>query len=214
MTDTVTDEALMNRLKEGDMDALGLLYRRHGLMVKRAVRRFAPEISAGELDDLVQDVFLKLRRSAPHYKEQSRCRGWIFGIAVQTAQNWRRNGAVRGALLDAHNAKPVGLSLVADNSPEAAVLNRDLIEKTIRSLGEEERRLLVMYEVDGFSAREIGEMTGLSEGAVWTRLHRLRRGILDRLKQITEPGTARAASDKGRTENRSGIALAEQAGKR
>ena len=197
MTPALTDEALMSRLKKGDMGALGTLYRRHGAMVKRAVRRFAPEISSGELEDLVQDVFLKLRRSASYYEEQSKCRNWIFGIAAQTAQNWRRNGAVRGALLDAHKSKPVGLSLVTDNSPEAAALNRDLIEKTIRSLGEEERRLLIMYEVDGFSAREIGDMTGLSEGAVWTRLHRLRRGILDRLKTLNKPAKTRAASDKG-----------------
>ncbi len=197
MLPDATDEALMSRLASGDMEALGTLYRRHGGMVKRAVRRFAPEISEGELEDLVQDVFLQLRRSARYYREQSKCRAWIFGITAQLARNWRRTGAVRGALLDVHRSKPIGLSLVTNNSPEQAALNRDLIEKTILGLGEDQRRLLVLYEVDGFSAREIGEMLGLSEGAVWTRLHRLRRSILDEIKQTRRSPKAHITSGKG-----------------
>ena len=183
-----TDESLMTRLKTGDLSALGILYRRHGALVKHAVRRFAPEISNEEIEDLVQDVFLQLKRTACHCEETAKCRAWLFGIAAQTARNWRKKGAVRGALLDRHHDKPVGLSLVVNNSPEETVLKRDLIKKTLQRLPDTDRQLLLLYEADGFSAREIGEMMGFSEGAVWTRLHRIRRFILSHIQVGEETG--------------------------
>ncbi len=191
-----TDDSLMARLKQGDIDALGVLFERHGAMTARAIRRFAPHISDDEVRDLVQDVFLKVRRLSRNYTALEKCSAWIFGIAANTAGNWKKKGAKRATLLAAHREKSVGLSLVVDNSPEAAVANRELVERILDTLSSEDQRLFVLSEVDGFSAREIGEMVGLKEGAVWTRLHRIRNTLLGKSRQPRKRDAHRLAPKK------------------
>jgi RNA polymerase sigma-70 factor (ECF subfamily) len=174
----VTDESLMARLAGGEIEALGELYRRYGAMVVSALLRFARELPRDEAEDLCQEVFLTLRDTAAKYEEQSKLKAWLYGVAVQFARNWRRNRALRFRLLGQYSKTRLtnGLQVVA--SPEQTAGFRDVIRKTLDKLPPRHRELLVLSEVEGFSASEIAEITGMSPAAVWTRLHRIRKKLL------------------------------------
>ena len=181
---TASDAILMARLGAGELSALGVLYARHGAMVKSAVRCYAPNIGESEIDDLSQDVFLQLKRTAAYYTERGRFRAWLFGIASQAAKNWLKTGATRADLLKVFGAQPPAMGLKHTGSPETCAEARELIWKLFDALPEGQREVFYLHAVEEFSAREIGEILGLSENAVWTRLHRGRNAIVSRLEEI------------------------------
>ncbi|MCP4605401.1 MAG: RNA polymerase sigma factor [Proteobacteria bacterium] len=186
MTDSITaptDACLMARLAEGNMDALGQLYRRYGAMVASALRRFAPHMNETEIEDLLQDVFLSLKDLAVKYVERSRFRSWLYGVSVQAARNWKKKGSIRTRLILQHQGERLGISLAAEISPEGSVITRDLISRSLAQLPVTQQEVLLLHEVDGFSGDEIGEILHISTQAVWMRLHRARRTLIDSVKR-------------------------------
>ena len=111
MQDVRSEQALMEALAKGEIEALGELYFRHGKMVKSALLRFAPELAEADVDELSQEVFLALNASAKRYKEQMRFKSWLFGITVRKARNWRRTHWLRRKLMDLHIGKGVASQL-------------------------------------------------------------------------------------------------------
>ncbi len=173
-----SDEMLALRVAEGDMEALGEIYVRHGAMVKKALYRFAPGIGEHQVEDLSQDVFLKLMRPETRYEEQGRFRAWLYGIAVNLARRWRRRHGLR-LMLSGPLEKALGrASQEADRSPEHIAANRELVSEAINKLPAGSREVLILHEVEGFTGEEIANILGLSAGAVWTRLHRARRRLI------------------------------------
>ncbi len=169
----------MEQLAHGQVEVLGDLYLRHGAMVERAVRRFAPGIAAADLDELVQDTFLALKESAAHYADRERFKSWLYGIAVQKTRNWHRNMWIRQKLLRQHTGQPVGIALAANRSPEYVTGVRQLLEQALERLPKNQRDVLLLHEIEGFDGKEIAEILGIRVNAVWTRLHRARRRILE-----------------------------------
>ena len=90
-TGSLSDEQLMARLKDGEMEMLGELYSRYGGLVRAAITRAAPEISLAELDELTQDVFIAIGDSSSRYDERNKLKGWVYGISSRKARLWRRN---------------------------------------------------------------------------------------------------------------------------
>lgn len=174
-----SDEALIRSLAEGDMTALRTLYIRHGAMVEKSIRRFAPESTENDWDELIQDVFLALKDSAKHYSEQDRFSAWLYGIAVKKARNWQRSTWVRRKLLGQHHGVPVGLAHTGNRSPEHMVSLREQLEQVLNLLPKNQRDVLILHEIEGFKADEIAKILGIRANAVWTRLHRARQKLLE-----------------------------------
>ena len=104
------DDRLMAVLAAGQMYPLAELYTRYGRAVRATIRRFAPEISAAEAEELGQDVFLAAAQSAGRFKPGHRLKPWLAGIAVNKARGWRRATWLRRKLLKRHHRDPVGLA--------------------------------------------------------------------------------------------------------
>jgi RNA polymerase sigma-70 factor (ECF subfamily) len=175
----IADERLMARLAAGELEALGELYRRHGPLVRSAITRYAPEISAAELDELVQEVFLTVSDTAARYQEQQRCKAWLYGIAVRKARSWQRTTWLRRRLLKGQRGEPVALARPSGGSPERAVALRELVERTLSRLNPGQRQVLLLHAVEGFTGEEIAGILGVRPETVWTRLHRARKAVLD-----------------------------------
>jgi len=173
----LTDERLMATLATGELEALGELYRRHGALARSAIVRYAPEISAAELDELTQEVFLTLCDTATRYEEQQRFKAWLYGIAVRKTRSWQRTTWLRRRLLKSKHGEPVGLARRPGGSPERAVALRELVDRTLARLTEGQRQVLLLHAVEGFTGEEIAEILGIRPETVWTRLHRVRRAV-------------------------------------
>lgn len=171
------DDRLMAVLAAGEMYPLAELYARHGRAVRSTILRFAPEISAAEAEELGQDVFLALARTARRYEPGNRLRAWLAGIAVNKARGWRRATWVRRNLLRRHHRDAVGIFAVRSAAPDTEAEQRDEVRHALQQLPAAQREVLLLAVVEGFTGEEIARILGIRPKTVWTRLHRARRAM-------------------------------------
>src|SRR5581483_5458060 len=158
------------------------LYRNH---VDR-LHRFAQRICgpSEEAYDLVQETFLNAYRGLPAFRGEAQLSTWLYRIAVRACARMHRGqrGDRRQDLsLDAllpDGAGPWQRYLpVERRTPEKALENKQLREalnKALDALPKPYRVVLVLRDMEGLRAKEVGAIMGLSERAVKSRLHRAR----------------------------------------
>ena len=143
-----------------------------GSAIERLARAY--EADADPRRALIQDIHLALWRSLAVFDGRCSLRTWVYRVAHNTAAShvqkrlrWRPE---RGATLET-------LEGVADtDNPEAAAGERQALERLmaiIHELGPPDRQVALLY-LEDLDAAAIGEITGLSVGAVATRIHRLK----------------------------------------
>ena len=170
------DAPLIDRLKSGDLDALGPLYQRYGGAVRSLLVRTEPSLGREGADDLCQEVFLVFIDTLPRYTEQGRLRSWLYGIAVRKARGWRRRTWVRRALGQQHGSAAAGVALQSERTDERLDA-RKKIDSLLRSLPARQREVVMLRMIEGLSGQETAEVLGISENAVNTRLHRARQAL-------------------------------------
>ena len=173
----LSDEQLMLRLAYGDEQALSSLFFRYGEAVKRCLTRFAPELCVADTEELCQEVFLVLYRSANRYIEQKHFKSWLLGIAVKKAKIWRRNHWLRIKLLNKNGNVGVAMALPLHAQIDDQLELREEVAKVLRCLSKSQREVLLLHALDGFSGVEIAAILNVKESVVWTRLHRARQKI-------------------------------------
>ena len=166
--EAMDDDELITRLTGGDDTALRELFTRHAPMLAARLRAVLPP---SDVEDVLQETFLAVWKSAKTYRPQGTPEAWLWVIARnQAALLLRRRGPAALALLD------VG-PLAADPAESAAV-RADLAAAAAAALGPPgcpERELWrLLYEEDRPVA-EVAELMGVPEGTVKSRAHRARR---------------------------------------
>ncbi len=176
-----SDAALMQRLASGDLDALGPLHQRYGRMVASLALRTEGSLTPEEADDICQEVFLTLASTAPRYREEGRLRSWICGITVRKVRGWRRKTWVRRALHREHGDATAGVSLYRGPSPVEQAAAREQVHQALAILPASQREVLVLHLIEGLSGAEVAHALGVSENAVWIRLHRARKALASKV---------------------------------
>ncbi len=179
---SMTDATLMHDLAQGQIAALGPLYERHGRMVKTVLLRMEPGLQLEQADDLAQEVFLTLAKTAGRYHEQNKLKGWLCGIASRRLKGWRRKRWTRGRLLRIFGSQGAGVAMTEPPAPDETAAARQALDRALASLPEDWRHVLVLHHMEGLPAEQIGAALGISTNTVWTRLFRARK----RMKQALE----------------------------
>ena len=175
---SLSDTALMEQLKAGEMDALEVIYERYRDMVEAAIRRVIPKVSSTDVEELTHDAFVALIKATPTFDLSKRLKPWLFGIAVNKAAGRKRRGWVRRTLLDKHRSETEALGLHLVDSPSMQVeIRRDLIE-AFKALPAAQHDVMVLHAVEGFTGEEISEILDIKVKTVWTRLHRARKTLM------------------------------------
>ena len=162
-----TDAALLARVAEGDVAALGQLYDRYAESLLRFVRR----VDAHDPEDVVQTVFLRvLRIAGTFHADAASARPWLFAIALRVLQE--RNRALRrwGAAL-------LRLASEAERSHASRADLRSDVARGLAQLSVAKRSVLILAEIEGFGCEEIAAMLAIPVGTVWTSLHHARREL-------------------------------------
>jgi RNA polymerase sigma-70 factor (ECF subfamily) len=160
-----SDTALVKATQLGDTQAFGLLYQRYARMVHGIL---LSRVHASEVEDLVQDVFLRALPCLCDLREASRFGAWLGSIARNMATDHHRRSYARAetrndsAQLDQHPAAGT-----TSQQREAA----EILE-CIRGLPEAYRETLILRLVEGMTGPEIAARTGLAPGSVRVNLHR------------------------------------------
>ena len=183
---TESDELLMERVSQGDKDALARLFRRYSRQVRAISYRVLRD--ASEADDLVQDLFLLVYRDRKAFdSSKGPARSWILQIATRRAISRRRYLTSRHfyTRLDLDGAT----SEIAD--PRAAVrrfedsiggrLGNESLQKMFDALSENQRQTLRLHFMEGYTLDEIAANLGQSRGNIkhhyFRGLERLRKEI-------------------------------------
>jgi RNA polymerase sigma-70 factor (ECF subfamily) len=149
-----------------------------GPALVRLARTYEPD--ADQRGDLLQDVYLALWRSFAGFAGQCSLRTWVYRVAHNTAISAR---------LRRRQMPLVSLEELADlpapDDPEDAVGHARVLERLqtlIRRLAPPDDQVILLYLEDQ-DAVSIAEITGLSAGAVATRIHRVKRLLSSRFDQ-------------------------------
>ncbi len=157
--------------RTGDRTAFGRLYERfapmvHGLLLARVPR--------SDVDDLVQDVFLRAMRRLGTLRRDESFGPWLASIARNRARDHYRRGRDTVELPD---------HLPGEPHPEGEAL---AVLAAVRRLPEAYRETLVLRLVEGMTGPEIAERTGLTPGSVRVNLHRGMQMLREALGRSTE----------------------------
>lgn len=154
-----TGASLVEAVRRGDRDAFARLYALYSPLVHGIILARVP---AGEVDDLVQDVFLTAYRKLDSLRDAGAFGGWVAMIARNRAMDFHRTRQETEEISEdmAH----------ATSTEEDADAARAL--EAIRSLPEAYRETLVLRLVEGMTGPEIAERTGLTPASVRVNLHR------------------------------------------
>lgn len=169
------DRALVARIAAGDRSALDALYQVHaGWLTARLQRRCSqPEL----VDSALQDTFVAVWRGAKRYKQRGEVGAWLWGIAVRRLiDQTRKRRPTPMERLPGREA--------ADISAEQRLLEGHLggdLADALAGLDDDLRAVLIATAVDGLSTREAGELLGVPQGTVKTRLKRARETLRSRL---------------------------------
>jgi RNA polymerase sigma factor (sigma-70 family) len=176
------DSDLMERLKSGDMSALEVIYMRYSAMIKTAIHRVSPDVISADVEELTQDIFISLIKSAPSFDQSKKLKPWIYGIAVKKASNIKRTGWLHKTLLGRHRMETEALCPNKVSSPSRQVELRNDLAQAFETLPKEQHEVMILHAVEGFEGEEIAEILGIKVNTVWTRLHRARKTLSENLK--------------------------------
>jgi RNA polymerase sigma-70 factor (ECF subfamily) len=173
-TAEMSDEALLAACAVGERAALGALFDRH----HQGVFRFLGRLIAAErhaLDDLVQNTFLEVWRSAGRFASRGAARSWILGVAANVARHHVRGEARRRAVLE--RLPDVGSP---GRRPDDAAADRELVARLDAALAALPHDLAVAFvlcDLEDVPGVEAARALGVREGTMWRRLHDARKRL-------------------------------------
>jgi RNA polymerase sigma-70 factor (ECF subfamily) len=149
-----------------------------------AMRRLvaAYVINAADREDLLQEIAAAIWKALPGFRGESSERTWIYRIAHNIAIRYAagvRTRSAREPMLEGAFDRPS-----SDAGAEAALLlgeRRRILVESIRELPPADRQIVTLH-LEGLSAAEIEEITEVSQGAVATRLTRIRQKLSERVQ--------------------------------
>lgn len=190
MPEERSDEELMARILARDEEAFRCLMERHQDRVYGTVARMMG--GAGpEAEEVAQDVFLRVWRSAATYRPEGRFGTWLMTVArnqifTRLGQRKRRRNIDGGEPIDPDTGKSL-LEGVPDDSgrmPSEVLSMRELqkaVEEACAELPENQRLVVHLRQYEGMEFEEIGRATGLSLTAVKALMFRARESLKRKL---------------------------------
>ncbi|MBD0384275.1 RNA polymerase sigma factor [Paenibacillus sedimenti] len=169
--DNLTDEQLIDRIRQGHSEAYRVLVERHKGYIYTIVYRMVAHKETAE--DLTQEVFVKLFRSLTYFRGDAKFTTWLYRLATNLVTDYRRSQKRKPyvALLD----KMKGWLTDATEQPEEIALLKDdqqRIQALLSELPDKYRLIMYLFHYKQLSYQEMSEVTGLPVKTLETRLYR------------------------------------------
>lgn len=197
MGDRDADRLLVERVQAGDKQAFGLLVAKYQRKLARLVGRMVRD--PAEVEDIVQDSFIRAYRALPGFRNDSAFYTWLYRIGVNTAKNWllthgRKFSAT--SHMDGEEGDSVSQTELLQDSdtPERLLMTRQIgetVNAAMEALPEDLRNAIMLREIDGLSYEEIAQVMDCPIGTVRSRIFRARDAISAKLRPLLD-----AAPDK------------------
>jgi RNA polymerase sigma-70 factor (ECF subfamily) len=190
MSDREVDLLLVERVREGDKRAFGLLVEKYRRKVIRLLSRMVR--NADDLEDIAQETFIKAYRALPQFRGDAAFYTWLYRIAINTAKNHlvMRGKTMRTVSDQAMNEEdePDERLMAQDiSTPETELLSKQVaiaVNEAVDALPDELRQAITLREIEGMSYEEIAEYMNCPIGTVRSRIFRAREAIASKLRPI------------------------------
>lgn len=164
-------------------DVFAALLKPHLPKLFRLACRLTP--STADAEDLVQDVLIKLFSRSSELTSIRDLAPWLGRVLYnQFIDDVRRYG--RQPLKLVHDGAEVDELQATDANPEQSMVRANdsqRLHNALAQLSEAHRVVLVLHDVEGYTTKEIEELTGTGQGTLKSRLHRARQRLRDLLKK-------------------------------
>ncbi|QCX01255.1 RNA polymerase sigma factor [Aggregatimonas sangjinii] len=165
-----TNNALMLKVKAGDVDKLGLLYERH----KKRLFGFFYNMNrnASLSEDLVQNVFVRMLKYKHTYTGEGSFTAWMFRTARNVNFDYYRRNKIA---FHQSEVASVAYKLEDSNAVEKDMEQKDdisVLHRAMQILAPEEREVLILSKFKEMKFSQISEILGCTEGAAKVKAHR------------------------------------------
>jgi RNA polymerase sigma-70 factor (ECF subfamily) len=184
------DVRLMGLVARGDMPAFEQLIERHQALVAGTAARMLG--SNSDVEDIAQQVFIRVWKSAGRYRPRAKFTTWLLKITRNLVFNELRRTKRRAQLplQPDPQGEEIPLSDDITAAPDASLLENELqhaIEDAITQLPETQRMALILRRYEELSYEDIAEVLDLSVPAVKSLLFRARTELRSRLGKYLNP---------------------------
>jgi RNA polymerase sigma-70 factor (ECF subfamily) len=151
--------------------------------------------NASDAEDLVQETYLKAYRSYASFQEGTNLRAWLYRILTNTYINSYRAAKRRPEVTDVEDVEDLylykrmagaGDSRTGRSAEDEALdtFTDDVVKSALEELPDAFRMAVLLADVEGFSYKEISEITDVPIGTVMSRIHRGRRALQKTLHEV------------------------------
>jgi RNA polymerase sigma-70 factor (ECF subfamily) len=181
--------ALVRRAQAGEDAAFREIVERYQSKVFSIIHGIVRQ--RNDVEDIAQQVFAKVYLSIRSFDFRSSLITWIYKITVNECFDYLRKRKVRRLVYESdlsedearrvENSEPnVDRQVPADSS----LASRDYVLKLLMRVSVEERMLLMLKEVEGFSVEELAEKTGMNENTIKVKLFRARQKLVKAAQRL------------------------------
>jgi len=166
-----SDSYLVEQCLQGNQDCFRELYQRYQQRVRYSLYRLC---GASLLDDLVQEVFLRVWKGLPHLRQAAQFSTWLYRITWNVASDRRRQlGQQR-----CQEAKLIGDRAKLFPAPDLMHLHYlDLVQRGLQQIKLEHRAVLVLHDLEELPQKEVAQILGIPVGTVKSRLFHARAAM-------------------------------------
>ncbi len=165
----LTDNSLMLRVRDGDLDKMGLLFERYNRPLFAFFYHMTHKADASE--DLVQNVFYRMLKYKHSFTGEGEFRTWMYHLARNVLNDSVKENRSFNHYDVNDVADRLGGGTLADEGLEKQQ-EKDFLHKAMSSLSEEHREVLILSRFQDMKYDEIAKVLNINEGTVKVRVHR------------------------------------------
>jgi RNA polymerase sigma-70 factor (ECF subfamily) len=173
-----SDDMLLESIADGNRTAMHILYCRHNVRVYRFILRIVRDATTAE--DLVSQVFLDVWRTAGQFQGRSQVSTWLLSIA-----RFKALTAMRQRRFEDIDQEDVRQIPDGNDTPETSLDRSDtsaILRACVQKLSPAHREIITLVYYHEKSVEEVGQIIGIPQSTVKTRMFYARKQLADLLK--------------------------------
>ena len=205
--DAVRQKARVDYAKSEEADLIRRVQAGDEMAFRDVVERYQAKVFSiifgilrnhNDAEDIAQQVFAKIYFSIRSFDFRSSLLTWIYKITVNECYDYLRKKKVRKLVYESDFSEEDSMRMentdaaIDLHSPvDTNLAQRDLVNKLLSKISEQDRSLILLKEVEGHSVEELAHMTGMNENTIKVKLFRARQKLLKAAQRLTRsPGQA------------------------
>ena len=184
-----SDEAIVKRVQEGDVNAYNILVIKYQHKVLQIISKFVG--NSADASDVAQESFIKAYKAINTFRGESSFYTWLYRIVVNAAKTYLESNSKHQNHLDvdAEEFESVDKqgALTYKDTPDRIIESQELqqvIFDAMAELPEELRQAIALREVEGMSYEDMADLMKVPVGTVRSRIFRARQFIEERMKKL------------------------------